>query len=94
MIRTVQMVLAETLKRNLCLKGNSESEQHEVIRHFSEHSDGVLSLSAVCREGNIDKRWTSSIEVLSTFQKIIKKHPKHFTFNIEIISSGIVYDTV
>ena len=64
-----------------------------MIRHFSEHSDGVLSLSAVCREGNIDKRWTSSIEVLSTFQKIIKKHPKHFTFNIEIISSGIVYDT-
>ena len=35
MIRTVQMVLGETLKRNLSIKGNLECEKHQVIRHFS-----------------------------------------------------------
>jgi hypothetical protein len=37
MIRTMQMVFAETLKRNLKL-GDSEKDQYQVIRHFSEQS--------------------------------------------------------
>lgn len=47
MIRTVQMVFAEVLKRHLDLK-DTEQDQYDIIRHFSEQSDGVLSLSAVC----------------------------------------------
>jgi hypothetical protein len=60
MIRTVQMLFAEVLKRNLKLK-EKEEDQHRVISHFSEQSDGVFSLTAVCEEGDIKKRWTSSI---------------------------------
>jgi|688.fasta_scaffold158516_1 hypothetical protein len=60
MIRTVQMVFAETLKRYLKLK-DSYKDQYEVIRHFSEQSEGVLSLTEICKEGNINKRWTSSL---------------------------------
>lgn len=48
MIRTIQMVFAEVLKRHLSIKEN-EKDQYEVIRYFCEQSDGVLSLSAVCR---------------------------------------------
>lgn len=48
MIRTVQMVFAEVLKRNLSIK-DTEKDQYEIIRYFCEQSDGVLSLSAICR---------------------------------------------
>jgi hypothetical protein len=54
------MLFAEVLKRNLKLK-EKEEDQHRVISHFSEQSDGVFSLTAVCEEGDIKKRWTSSI---------------------------------
>jgi hypothetical protein len=54
------MVFAETLKRYLKLK-DSYKDQYEVIRHFSEQSEGVLSLTEICKEGNINKRWTSSL---------------------------------
>lgn len=37
MIRAMQMVFAETLKRNLKLS-DKEKDQYEVIRHFSEMS--------------------------------------------------------
>ena len=49
MIRTVQMVVAEAIKRDLCLDNISEHEQQHVIRHFSEQNEGLLSLSAVCK---------------------------------------------
>ena len=67
MIRTVQMVFAEVLKRHLALK-DTEQDQYDVIRHFSEQSDGVLSLSAVCEEGKINKRWASALEIFSAFK--------------------------
>jgi hypothetical protein len=74
MIRTMQMVFAETLKRNLRLK-DTEHDQYQVIRHFSEMSEGVLSLSEICKEGNINKRWTSSLEILGIFKRIMAKYP-------------------
>ena len=37
MIRTVQMVLGETLKRNLSLKGNLECEKHEFKGNFNHY---------------------------------------------------------
>ena len=75
------MVFAETLKRNLKLR-DTEKDQYQIIRHFSENSEGVLSLSEICKEGNINKRWTSSLEVIGIFKRIILKNPEHFKFSI------------
>ena len=90
MIRAVQMLYAEVLKRHLSLE-DTEKDQYEVIRYFSEQSQGVLSLSAVCEEGNIKKRWTSTLEIFNYFKNIMKRHPSHFTFDFEVYSTGITY---
>jgi hypothetical protein len=90
MIRTVQMVFAEVLKRHLSVK-DTEKDQYEVIRYFCEQSDGVLSLSAICREGQINKRWTSSLEIFSAFKNIMKKNKNFFTFSFEVYASGVTY---
>ncbi len=91
MIRTVQMIFAEVLKRHLSLK-DKEEDHYEIIRYFCEQSDGVLSLSAVCEEGQIIKRWTSSLEIFAAFKNIMKKNPSHFNFSFEVYSSGVTYN--
>lgn len=84
------MVFAEVLKRRLCIK-ETEAEQYEVIRYFCEQSDGVLSLSAVCKEGQINKRWTSALEIFAAFKNIMKINQNRFQFYFEIYSSGVTY---
>lgn len=90
MIRTVQMVFAEILKRHLRL-GQEEKDRCEIIGYFSEKREGAFSLTSVCREGAISHRWTSSLEIFSVFKKIMDKYPQRFGFQLEIYSLGVVY---
>ena len=93
MIRTVQMVLAQTIARNLKLKYTQE-DQYQVIRDFSEVNEGALSLYEICKEGKIDKRWTSSVQIFAVVKKIISKYPEHFKLSIEMLSSGASYKNI
>ncbi len=55
MIRVVQMVFAEVLKRN-----RKDLPAAEIIQLFKEESNGPYSLSNICKKGLIEKRFTSS----------------------------------
>ena len=84
------MVFAEVLKRHLALT-TQEKDRCELIGYFSEKREGAFSLSSVCAEGGISKRWTSALEVFSVFRKIMRKYPQHFGLQLEIYSLGVVY---
>ena len=70
---------------------DTEKKMHQIIQYFSEQCDGVLSLSAVCREGGFNNRWTSSVEVLGACKRIINSTRDKFAFHVEVLSSSISY---
>jgi hypothetical protein len=61
------MVLAQVLKRS-----NPQKHVSEIIEEFSSSPKALFAFNKICIEGKFINRWTSSTEVLSAIQDLLK----------------------
>jgi hypothetical protein len=80
MIRVCQMVLAQVLKQS-----NPKKHVSEIIEEFSASEKALFAFDKICMEGRFMNRWTSSTEVLTAIQDLLKEQNK-YKLTIEMYS--------
>lgn len=91
MIRAVQMMMAEVVRRLERGRGVGE-----VLKYFGEGEEAGMSLMRICRRGkigkgygNTDRRWTSASEIMGICCELLEEMPE-LDFRIDNDPSGCI----